>query len=147
MSSATFISVECSVVAAAPIKAVFEKWSCIEEFPNFMDGVREMRWIDEKRFELVSEHAGMRFVSVCEITLRIPQRRLAWRTLSGPDSSGVACFADLLNGKTEVTLKMRYNPESGWSNREELESRLRGNLERFKQLAEAEAKGIGTEAA
>lgn len=147
MPTDPFISLEHTIVAHAPIKAVFEKWSRIEDFPSFMEGVCEMKWVDDKRFELVSEHAGSRFVSLCEITLRIPERRLAWRTLSGPDSAGVACFSDRSNGRTEVTLKMRYNPATGWSNREELTSRLRGNLERFKQLAEANARHAASEVA
>jgi uncharacterized membrane protein len=139
MSSPQFISVEHTVVAQAPIRDVFERWSRIETFPSFMEGVREAAWIDERRFSLTSEAGGVLFPSVCEITLRIPERRLAWRTLSGPESSGVVCFQNEGNGRTEVTLKMRYNPADGWTDRQDLESRLQRNLRRFKDLVEKAA--------
>jgi len=95
--------------------------------------------LDERRFALTSEACGKLFSSICEITLRIPERRLAWRTLSGPDSSGVVCFRNAGGGETEVTLKMRYDPSGGWTDREQLEDRLQRNLRRFKEIAERAA--------
>ena len=108
-----------------------------------MEGVREIRWLDEKRFSLKSENDGELFHSLCELTLRIPERRMAWRTLEGPDSSGVACFQNTGGGTTELTLKMRYNPESGWHNIKEVEERLQRNLGRFRDLVES-GRSVGT---
>jgi uncharacterized membrane protein len=136
MPSATFVPVAFTVVAHAPIKDVYDRWNRIEEFPSFMEGVREIAWLDERRFNLVSESGGKLFTSICEVTLRIPERRIAWRTLSGPDSSGVVCFQNAGGGRTEVTLKMRYDPSTGWKDREQLEARLQRNLRRFKDLVE-----------
>ena len=131
-----FVSVDCSVVIDAPLTDVFERWSRVEDFPTFMEGVREIRWLDEKRFSLKSENDGQFYHSICELTLRIPERRMAWRTLEGPDCSGVACFQNAGGGRTEVTLKMRYNPETGWHNLEQVEQRLDRNMKRFKDLVE-----------
>ena len=102
-----------------------------------MEGVREIRWLDEKKFSLKSENDGEFYHSLCELTLRIPERRMAWRTLEGPDCSGVTCFQLAPGGCTEVTLKMRYNPETGWHNRKQVEERLQRNMNRFKELVEA----------
>jgi uncharacterized membrane protein len=132
-----FISIDCTVLIDAPISEVFEHWNRVEAFPTFMEGVREIRWLDEKKFSLKSENDGQYFHSLCELTLRIPERRMAWRTLEGPDCSGVACFQLAGGGRTEVTLKMRYNPDTGWQNREQVEQRLGRNLSRFKALVEA----------
>ena len=132
-----FVSVDCTVSIQAPIAEVFERWSRVEDFPTFMEGVREIRWLDEKRFSLKSENDGEFYHSICELTLRIPERRMAWRTLEGPDCSGVACFQNAGGGRTEVTLKMRYNPETGWHNLEQVEQRLGRNMRRFKELVEA----------
>jgi|GEM_PF-1514306 len=136
MSSASFVSVEHTVVVHAPAKSVFARWSQIEHYPSFMEGVKEAAWLDDRRFTLTSEAVGKIFPSICEITLRIPERRLAWRTLSGPDSAGVVCFQNAGGGKTEVTLKMRYDPAGGWEDREQLETRLQRNLRRFKEIVE-----------
>src|SRR3954470_15702319 len=103
------ITVEQTVVVQASLSEVFERWCRVEDFPSFMEGVREIRWLDAKRFSLKSENGGQYYHSTCELTLRIPERRMAWRTLEGPDSSGVACFQNAGGGFTEVTLKMRYN--------------------------------------
>jgi len=130
------IAIEQTVAVQAPIADVFERWCRVEDFPSFMEGVREIRWLDEKKFSLKSENGGQYFHSLCELTLRIPERRMAWRTLEGPDSSGVACFQNVGGGVTEVTLKMRYNPENGWTDTKQVEDRLRRNLGRFKELVE-----------
>jgi uncharacterized membrane protein len=135
-SEKPFVAVQHSLLIEAPVHLVYERWNRVEEFPAFMEGVREITWLDDRRFSLKSEHEGQHFLSICEIALRIPERRLAWRTLEGPDSSGVACFQNAGNGRTEVTLKMRYNPNDGWQNTELVEQRLRRNLDRFKSLVE-----------
>jgi len=139
----SIIVLEQTVTVQAPIGVVFERWSRVEDFPSFMEGVREIRWLDEKRFSLKSENGGQYFHSTCELTLRIPERRMAWRTLEGPDSSGVACFQNAGGGWTEVTLKMRYNPVSGWQDRQQVEDRLRRNLDRFKEFVE-KGQSVGT---
>jgi uncharacterized membrane protein len=141
-SQNSVIALEHTVAVQASIGEVFERWCRVEDFPSFMEGVREIRWLDEKRFSLKSENGGHFYHSTCELTLRIPERRMAWRTLEGPDSSGVACFQNAGGGFTEVTLKMRYNPETGWQDREQVEQRLRRNLERFKELVEG-GRSIG----
>jgi uncharacterized membrane protein len=137
----SFISVDSTVTIDAPITEVFERWCRVEDFPNFMEGVREIRWLDEKKFSLKSENDGEFYHSLCELTLRIPERRMAWRTLEGPDCSGVTCFQMANGGRTEVTLKMRYNPETGWHNRQQVEDRLKRNMSRFKALVEG-AKSV-----
>jgi uncharacterized membrane protein len=136
MPEITIESIDRRVVVHAPVSAVFARWNRIEDFPTFMEGVREISWLNEKRFRLVSEACGKEFESICEIVLRIPDKRLAWRTLSGPDSSGVVGFEPAGEGRTEVTLKMRYNPNDGWEDREQVEQRLERNLRRFKALVE-----------
>ena len=130
------VALQRSVLIEASVAEVYARWDRLEELPQFMEGVREIAWLDARRFSLKSEHEGQYFLSICEIALRIPERRIAWRTLEGPDSSGVACFQNAGGGRTEVTLKMRYNPADGWQNTELVEARLQRNLERFKALVE-----------
>src|SRR3954469_1915387 len=92
------IAVEHTVTVRASIAEVFERWCRVEDFPSFMEGVREIRWLDDKKFSLKSENGGQYYHSLCELTLRIPERRMAWRTIEGPDSSGVACFQNVGGG-------------------------------------------------
>jgi uncharacterized membrane protein len=129
-------AVEHSVTIGANAQVVYERWDRGEEFPSFMEGVKEIRWLDEKRFVLISEFGGSLFESLCEVVLRIPGKRIAWRTLTGTDSSGVVCFESVGTGGVEVTLKMRYNPNDGWSDEKEIKARISRNLARFKKLVE-----------
>jgi uncharacterized membrane protein len=127
---------EHTVTVNANIQVVYERWSRMEEFPSFMEGVKEIRWLDEKRFSLISEFGGSLFESLCEVVLRIPGRRIAWRTLTGADSSGVVCFESAGTNAVDVTLKMRYNPNDGWNDEAVLKARIERNLGRFKKLVE-----------
>ena len=56
------IVVEHTVTVQAPIADVFERWSRVEDYPSFMEGVREIRWLDEKRFSLKSENGGQHYL-------------------------------------------------------------------------------------
>ncbi|HEX4085712.1 MAG TPA: SRPBCC family protein [Chthoniobacteraceae bacterium] len=134
-----FTSLERSVIVSAPLHVAYEAWNRFEEFPEFMEGVVAMERLDEKRFVLKSESGGQVYESICERVLTIPNRRLAWRTVEGPDSSGVVCFGETGSGQVEVTLKMRYNPKDGWQDEKEVTARLERNLQRFKARVESGA--------
>lgn len=133
---AGMISVEETVVVDAPIDRVYERWTHVEDFPRFMPAVREMRRIDGKRFHWRVERGGREYEATFEIVLRIPQRRIAWRTISGSESSGVVCFGPELGRRTRVSFKMKYAPDAGWDSPAELRERLRTRLSRFKALME-----------
>jgi uncharacterized membrane protein len=130
-------SVEQSIVVDAPIDQVYQQWTCIEDFPKFMPAVREMRRIDEKHFHWRVERGGREYESTFEVVLRIPERRIAWRTTSGSESSGVVCFAAEVGHKTRVTFKMKYVGGAGWDSAAELLERLRSRLNNFKALMDA----------
>jgi uncharacterized membrane protein len=40
---------EKSIVVDAPIRQVYNQWTQFEEFPLFMEGVDEVRQLDDKR--------------------------------------------------------------------------------------------------
>lgn len=130
-------SVEETVVVNAPIGQVYEQWTHIEDFPKFMPAVREMRRIDDARFHWRVERGGREYEATFEVILRIPQRRIAWRTISGSESSGVVCFDPDPEHKTRVTFKMKYTPGAGWDSPSRLQERLGERLKKFKVFMEA----------
>ena len=130
--------VEKSIVVDAPVAPVYEQWTRIEEFPRFMQALKEVRRTGENQFLWRGEIHGQEFESATEVALQIPEHRLAWRSLSGPDSSGVVCFEPHAENQTLVTLKMKYLPDSGWQEPGELARRLEESLRRFKILMEEE---------
>jgi uncharacterized membrane protein len=129
-------SVEESILVNAPIEEVYRQWAHIEDFPRFMPAVRDMRRIDETHFHWRVERGGREYDSTFEIVLRIPERRIAWRTISGSESSGVVCFAAEMGKKTSVTFKMKYVEGAGWQSPSALKKRLKSRLKNFKVLME-----------
>lgn len=41
--------IEQSCEVNAPLRAVYNQWTQFEEFPRFMEGVKEVRQLDDKR--------------------------------------------------------------------------------------------------
>jgi uncharacterized membrane protein len=69
--------------------------------------------------------------------LRIPERRIAWRSTSDGFMSGVVSFEPRSNEETEVTLKIRsiFDPPR-------LARRLEEYLGNFKRLVESEETAL-----
>ena len=132
-------SIETSTVVSAPIADVYEHWTRLEEFPRFMEDVREVRKVEEKRYLTISEVDGQQYESLVEVMLEIPERRIAWRSVSGPESSGMVFFEPDSSGGTRVGFKMRYAADEGLHQPVALEERLRSHLRNFKRLIEAPA--------
>lgn len=130
-------SVEHTTLVHASASDVYAIWRRFENFPHFMEGVVAMEPLEGRQFLLRAENGGQIYESVCEIVLDVPERRLAWRTLVGADSSGVVRFEFQGRNCTQVTLLLKYDPEHGWSDREQVNTRTKQNLERFRELVES----------
>jgi uncharacterized membrane protein len=129
-------SVEKFIVVNAPVESAYQLWTDFENFPKFMKTVREVRRIDEKRYYLRSEREGKEFEMVVEMSLQIPQRRVAWRTISGQQSSGAVSFELEPDGGTKIHFKMLIDSNGGSENPSSLSERLQSHLENFKKLME-----------
>jgi uncharacterized membrane protein len=140
-------SIEESITVDAPIDKVYDQWTRIEDFSKFMPAVREMRRIDENHFHWRVKRGGGEYEATFEVVLRIPGQRIAWRTTSGSESSGVVSFATEPGRKTRVTFKMKYVPNAGWASPGALQARLQARLRNFKALMETTAPRTGVQGA
>ena len=129
-------SVEKFIVVNAPVGSAYQLWADFENFPKFMKTLREVRRVDEKRYYLRSEREGKEFEMVIEMSLQIPERRVAWRTISGEQTSGAVSFESDPGGGTKIHFKMLYDSDGSWTNAEALSARLESHLENFKKLME-----------
>src|SRR5262245_42554215 len=48
-------SIEKTIEVDAPLSVVYNQWTQFEDFPQFMEGVKEVRQIDDKRLHWVAE--------------------------------------------------------------------------------------------
>ncbi|MGE5596247.1 MAG: SRPBCC family protein [Hyphomicrobiales bacterium] len=135
-----------SIDIELPVRTVYNQWTQFEEFPNFMQGVKEVRQLDDRRLLWHAEVGGKDQEWEAEITEQTPDERIAWHSTSGSGNAGVVNFHYLSPQLTRVTLMMDYDPEGftekvgdklGFVNR-----RVEGDLERFKQFIES--RGVET---
>src|SRR6266404_4165201 len=123
-----------SIVVRAPTAKVYERWSQFENFPRFITPVRAVRKIDDTHFFFTWLRYGKEQECVVHVLLRIPEQRIAWRTISHGFALGVVSFERTSNQDTEITLRIRciYSPST-------LSHRLEEYLRNFKRLIEDSA--------
>ena len=112
-----------------------------------MEGVAEVRQLDDKRLYWVAEIAGKRKEWNAEIFEQIPDQRIAWRSTTGAKNSGMVNFYPLSDERTRVTLKLNYDPEGVMENVGDklgvLDRKVQGDLQRFKQFIQTRALETG----
>ena len=102
---------EGSIAVKAPVAAVYKRWLAFEDYPEFITVIKRVRKLDANHFVASLVFNGKQHEATLEMMLRVPERRLAWRTLadrSAPDhfAAGVVSFASLSDQSTCVTLKL-----------------------------------------
>ena len=129
-----------SVDVNAPLRAAYDQWTQFEEFPRFMDSVREIRQLDDKRLHWKAEVFGKEIEWDAEITAQIPDKKIAWRSTSGTPNEGVVTFQELSRGRTRITLQMAYEPQDALESVGDalgaVRMEARGNLKKFKEMIE-----------
>ena len=97
----------------APIGEVYRRWTDFSRFPAFMSNVKEVRPIGGDRYHWTARIFGTKQEWDAEVTEREPQRRVSWRSLTGPYNAGTVSLTELPSGKTDVRVRMEYTPPAG----------------------------------
>jgi uncharacterized membrane protein len=84
--------IEDSIEVEVPVRTAYNQWTQFEDFPAFMEGVKEARQLDDKRLSWRAEIAGKEVTWNAEITHQEPDRRIAWRSTSGASNAGSVTF-------------------------------------------------------
>ena len=135
---------EGSILVAAPVADVYRRWLVFEDYPSFITVIKHVRKLDANHFVAFLAFNGKQYETTLELMLRVPERRLAWRTLAdhnAPDhfAAGVVSFASLSDQSTCVTLKLTSSFGGAVSNR------VDKYLRNFKRLIEGhrrKSKGV-----
>jgi len=140
-------TVEQSIEIDVPVSTAYNQWTQFEEFPKFMEGVEEVRQIDDTHTHWRTKVAGKEEEYDAEITEQHPDERVAWKSTSGPTHAGVVTFHRLDEGRTKVMLQLDAEPEGVVEKAGEmlgmLDRRVKGDLERFKELIESRGTETG----
>lgn len=133
-------AIEESIEVRSPLRAVYDRWTQFEDFPNFMEGISEVRQIDDKHLHWVAEFGGQRHEWDAEVTEQKPDERVAWKNTDGKENAGVVTFHRIDDDKTRVMVQMDFVPEGIVETLGNLMGspgrRVRGDLQRFRELVE-----------
>ena len=130
-----------------PVRTAYNQWTQFEDFPRFMEGVKEVRQLDDQRLHWRAEIAGKEEEWEAKITEQIPDDRVAWYNTSGARNAGVVTFHRLDEGRTRVTLQLDYEPQGVIEKAGDLlgfvSRRVEGDLQRFKEFIESRGSETG----
>ena len=129
-----------SVDVEVPVTTAYNQWTQFESFPHFMEGVEEVRQLDDTHTHWVTKVGGATREFDATITEQHPDERVAWRSDSGPQHAGVITFHQLTPQQTRVTAQMDIDPE-GFAEKVAdkfgvIEGRVKADLQRFKHFIE-----------
>jgi uncharacterized membrane protein len=140
-------SVTKSIDVDVPVNTAYNQWTQFEEFPHFMEGVEEVRQLDDTHTHWKTKIGGVEREFDATITEQLPDERVAWRSTTGPDQAGVVTFHRLSEGQTRVTVQLDWEPEGlvekAGSALNVDDRRVQGDLERFKEFIESRGRETG----
>jgi uncharacterized membrane protein len=140
-------NIEKSIDVHVPVRTAYNQWTQFEEFPRFMEGVKEVRQLDDKRLHWRANVGGKEKEWDAEITEQSPDQRIAWRNTTGATNAGVVTFHRINDGTTRVMLQMDYDPEGIVENVGDavgvVSGRVQGDLTRFKEFIEQRGSETG----
>lgn len=141
------VHVRAKVRVQQPREVVYRYWRNLENLPQFMRHIREVR-VDGNRSHWVARTPlGMRLSWNSQVTQDTPNERLAWRSIAGSemDTRGEVRFRPTVAGGTEIDVDMYYRPPGGAVTRVLStwlggisEQMVRNDIERFKEVIESE---------
>jgi uncharacterized membrane protein len=139
--------IEKSIEINVPVRAAYNQWTQFEEFPKFMEGVKQVKQLDDKHLQWKADIGGKEKEWKAEITEQIPDERIAWTSRGGAINAGVVTFHRLSDSKSKVMLQMEYDPQGFVENVGDavgvVTQRVQGDLERFKQYIENRGQETG----
>lgn len=139
--------IEKSIEINVPVRTAYNQWTQFEEFPKFMEGVKQVRQLDDRHLQWKAEIGGKEKEWHAEITEQIPDERIAWTSREGAKNAGVVTFHRLSDSTSKVMLQLEYDPDGFVEQVGDtvgvVSQRVLGDLERFKQYIESRGQETG----
>jgi uncharacterized membrane protein len=130
-------TVQKTIDVPVPVREAYNQWTQFETFPRFMEGVEEVRQLDDRRLHWRAKIAGREVEWDAEITEQVPDTRVAWRSIQGRPNAGVVDFHRLDDSHTQVSLQMEAESEGFVESVGDkvgvLDRQVEGDLKRFRE--------------
>jgi uncharacterized membrane protein len=140
-------TVEKMIDVDTPVSVCYDQWTQFESFPQFMEGVREVRQLDDTRLHWHAEIGGRDEQWEAKITEQVPDQVIAWQSTTGFQNDGMVRFEPLGPDRCRIYLRLDYDPQGivetvgdklGFTG-----MRVQGDLERFKGFVERRGAATG----
>src|SRR5215475_16019990 len=132
--------IQKSINVDCPLRTVYNQWTQFEDFPYFMEGVKQVTQLDDKRLHWEADVGGKHKEWNARIVEQIPDHRIAWESEAGENTSGVVTFQAEGANRTRVNLELSYDPkgfvESAGDSLRVVSRRVENDLEHFKEFIE-----------
>ena len=80
-------TIEQSIEVDVPVRTAYNQWTQFEEFPRFMEGVEEVRQLDDTHLHWRTKVGGREQEFDAQITEQRPDERIAWTATQGGPST------------------------------------------------------------
>ncbi|MBN6040669.1 SRPBCC family protein [Amycolatopsis sp. 195334CR] len=136
-----------TVEVGVPVSTAYNQWTQFESFPQFMEGVEEVRQLDDTHTHWRVKIGGAEREFDATITEQHPDERVAWRSDDGPRHAGVITFHRIDDNRTRVTAQLDIDPEGFVENVGDklgvLDRRIKGDMKRFEDFIENQGRETG----
>jgi uncharacterized membrane protein len=139
-------TIDESIEVNAPASTVYNQWTQFEDYPLFMEGVDHVEQLDDTRLRWVSTIGGRTNEWTAKILEQHADRQISWISEDGKKTRGTVTFQPIGLDKTRVRLSMGYqaDPLEALGSAAGIDARrIRGDLERFKELVESRGSETG----
>ncbi len=130
-----------------PVRTAYDQWTQFESFPEFMDGIKQVRQLDDRTLEWVADVAGTEKRWKATITEQEPDQRIAWTSTEGARNAGVVTFHRLGEGRSRVTLQLDVEPDGPLETVGDalgvVRNRVKDDMKRFKAFIESRGTETG----
>jgi len=135
------------IEVAVPTRVAYDQWTQFESFPRFMAGIDRVVQVDARTLEWTATIAGVVKHWRAEIVEQQPDEVVAWRSIEGAHNDGAVHFEALGPERTRVSLTLDVEPEGLVEKAADalgvVERRVRGDLQRFRELIERRGEATG----
>ena len=144
--------VQESIEVQAPLQDVFTYWSNLENFPQIMSNIEEVRVAGDTSHWRVKGPLGKTVEFDARTTEMSPERGIAWNSTNDNDveTSGQVRFEEVTEGRTRIDVTMNYADPPGGKVGEVVadaisnpESEMREDLENFARQVERGELDLG----
>jgi uncharacterized membrane protein len=133
-------SVDAEIEVGVPVTTAYAQFTQFEQFPRFMEGVDEVKQLDDTLLHWAATVAGRHAEWDAKILEQERDRRITWESVDGKRTRGTVTFETRGPDRSRVRLHMSYQPDGmteqvgsamGLDSR-----RVHADLARFRELVE-----------